>query len=130
MPIGQPAVYPDGYSPRRHRNHLSYVHGVVLIRRAALAPVLDLLRTCGCGAEAVLTARLARIDAPLAPERMPVHVPIVGRLWRQHAGGYHLAMTDADRARVQQAVGVKPQYLHVRAPAAPVPCAACAAPWK
>lgn len=58
-PIGQPSVWPGGYDQRRHRNHIfGFCHGVVLIRRAALAPAMPLLRRCGNGAEGILLARL------------------------------------------------------------------------
>ena len=127
-PIGQPSVWPGGYDQRRHRNHIfGFCHGVVLIRRAALAPAMPLLRCCGNGAEGILLARLAAIGAPMAPGHQPVHLPIVGRLWRQHPGQYHRAFSPADRAHGHRALGVDPQYLHVvrQAPRAEPPCVGC-----
>ena len=127
-PIGQPSVWPGGYDQRRHRNHIfGFCHGVVLIRRAALAPAMPLLRRCGNGAEGILLARLAAIGAPMAPGHQPVHLPIVGRLWRQHPGQYHRAFSPADRAHGHRALGIDPQYLHGSRQAS-APCATCGPP--
>ena len=134
MPIGQPNTQPSGYSARRHRNNLAgYVQGVVLIRRSAVVPVLGLLRQCGLEADGVLFAHLARLQVDLPTEGQPVHVPIVGRLWRQHANSHHV--TAPARARGQQLAGVVPQYLHVtrqtaRTSGAYAPCASCGPPRK
>lgn len=125
-PMGRPAIWPQGYDQRRHRNHPTYCQGVVLIRRAALAPVMHLLRQCGNGAEGVLLAHLAGVDVPQPAERQPVHVPIVGRLWRQHPAAYHRAYSAADRNR-NKVLGVEPQYLHV-VRARQAVCATCGPP--
>ena len=118
VPIGEPTVWPDGYDHRRHRNHMTYCHGVVLIRRAVLMPALGLLRACGVGADGVLLGHLARVHSPLPPDALPVHVPIVGRLWRQHQRNYHRTYSASARARDQRLLGVTPQYLHItQAPA-------------
>ena len=104
-----------------------FCHGVVLIRRAALAPAMPLLRRCGNGAEGILLARLAAIGAPMAPGHQPVHLPIVGRLWRQHPDQYHRAFSPADRAHGHRALGIDPQYLHGSRQAS-APCATCGPP--
>ncbi|WP_123812210.1 hypothetical protein [Ottowia oryzae] len=128
-PIGRAAVWPEGYDQRRHRNYTgAYCHGVVLIRRSVLAPALPALRACHVGAEGVLLAHLAGVHAPIPPGREPVHLPIVGRFWREHRQAVHHTFTPADRARNSRALGFEPQYLHTprRPPAAP--CATCGPP--
>lgn len=118
IPIGEPTVWPDGYNQRRHRNHLTYCHGVVLFRRETLMPALGLLRDCLTGADGVLAAHLARVHYPLSPEDLPIHVPIVGRLWRQHQHNGHRTYSASARSHDQRLLGVTPQYLHItRAPA-------------
>jgi len=113
-PLGVPRVWTGPYDAQRHRNALQmYCHGVVLIRRALCMAALPLLRQCGMGADGVLLAHLAQPHAPLPASERPVHVPIVGRLWRQHPGGYHHAYTAAERERHQRLAGVTPQYLHI-----------------
>lgn len=117
QPLGEPIVWPDGYDQRRHRNRLQgYCHGVVLMRRELCAQALPLLRQCGNGADGVLMSHLARPHAPLSADEYPVHVPIVGRLWRQHPGGYHHQYTQAEHARHQRLAGVTPQYLRITTP--------------
>lgn len=77
-----PHVWPYGYSPRAHVRHGTHVHGVKLYRRELVAPLLDGIRAAGLACEFYLDLALAKpwnADAP-----RPVHVPIVGRLWRQH----------------------------------------------
>ena len=129
MPIGQPQVWPQGYDQRRHRNYPgAYCHGVVLIRRSALPPVLPALRACHIGAEGVMLAHLAGVQAPIAPERRPVHLPIVGLLWRDHPGAVHYGYSAADQARNMRALGFAPQYLHGQPPQAREPCATCGPP--
>lgn len=131
-PVGLPSVWPEGYNQGRHRNNIfGFCHGVVLIRRRALASAMAMLRRCGNGAEGILLARLAAIGAPAASGRQPVHVPVVGRLWRQHAGQYHRAFGPADRAYGHRVLGVEPKYLHgtqqaVRQERAP--CRTCGPP--
>ena len=110
-PIGQPTVWPSGHDMRRHRNHPSYCHGIVLLRRELVMPVLGLLRESGIGADGVLTWRLANISG--APDSTPIHVPVVGRLWRQHRQQQHRTYSASDRARDQRLRGVMPQYLHI-----------------
>ena len=112
-PMGPPTIWPDGYDQRRHRNHPTYCHGVVLIRRAALVPAMGLLRQCGMGADGVLLTHLARPYEPLPQAQRPVHLPIVGRLWRQHPGAYHLSHNIAEYVRDQRLRGYTPQYLHL-----------------
>ena len=129
MPMGQPNLQPDGYSARRHRNNLAgYVHGVALIRRSALMPVLSVLNQCGIEADGVLFAHLAKLQTEQPSAGQPVHVPIVGRLWRQHENNYHRTFTAAARARGQQLSGVVPQYLHVSRQVRAAPCASCGPP--
>ena len=127
-PIGAPAVRPSGYDQRLHRNNVhGYCHGVHVIRRGLIAPALPVLRACHLGAEGVFLAHVANVGAPVSAWARPVHVPMVGRLWRQHPGAAHHAYTGADRERNARALGLGPQYLHGGKPQAAAPCATCGA---
>lgn len=128
-PIGRARVLPHGYDQRMHRNHVQgYCHGVQLIRRSAIAAALVATRPCHIGAEGVFLAHVAQVGAPMPEWRRPVHLPIVGRLWRQHPGASHHAYTAADQARNQQLLGFAPQYLHGGQRQAPAPCLTCGPP--
>ena len=133
QPQGLPSVWQDGYNPRRHRNHPSYVHGVVLYRRTVVEPALALLSQCGNGADWLMSAHAARLHMGLSRDQWPVHIPIVGRLWRQHSGGYHKQYTATDRNHAMRLMGITPQYLHIAKPPSTQPqtpndCVGCGRP--
>jgi hypothetical protein len=70
------------YSAFLHAHSARHVHGLVVMRRSAVTPCLQRLRGLGIEAEWVLTRLLARQGRIL-------HLPIIGRHWRQHPGQYH-----------------------------------------
>lgn len=76
----EPVGYPDlsTYNAADHRLRPKHVHGLMVFRRAAVAPYLSEIATFARLPEWRLTTRIA--------ERWRVvKLPIVGRLWRQHA---------------------------------------------
>jgi hypothetical protein len=103
----RPHVWPEGYHPLRHVTNGQHVHGVKLYRRELVMPLLDGLRRAGLCCEFFLDLALAR---PWSKPRAawPVHVPIVGRLWRQHfrnGGNGSRQFTAADFDRMAQTLG-------------------------
>lgn len=127
-PLGEPDVWPEGYCPRRHQHQVRHVHGVVLYRRALVERALPLIERAGAGADWLLSLHLAQPSLPRPEDWRPVHVPIVGRLWRQHSGGAHRQFSAADRQSVARLSGITPQYLHVirQAPQSTAPpCLGC-----
>lgn len=70
------------YSAFQHAHAASHVHGLIVMRRAAVEPLLPRLLDLSLGAEWALTRLLAQRGAVL-------HLPIVGRHWRQHPKQYH-----------------------------------------
>ena len=99
----RPNVWPGGYSPFLHLTRGTHGHGVKLSRRELVMTVLtDMMRTGLC-CEFLLDYALARPHTNPAPSTWPVHVPMVGRLWRQHDhnGSKSFQVSDFDRmARV------------------------------
>ena len=137
--LGAPAVHPNGHDQRALRNSPSYVHGVIVARRALVMPALPLLErargTAGFLADWLLHLHLAAPHRQRPPGWEPVHVPVVGRLWRQHAGNAHRQIVPGDVAIVRRLAGVTPQYLHViasaraaRSATAGTDCPSCGAP--
>lgn len=126
-PLGEPDVWPEGYCTRRHVHQVRHVHGVVLYRRALVERALPLLERAGSGADWLLGLHLAQPHLSRPDDWRPVHVPIVGRLWRQHAGGQHRSFSAADRQSVARLSGITPQYLHVvrQSQKAGPPCVGC-----
>lgn len=128
QPQGDPDVWPEGYCPRRHQHQVRHVHGVVLYRRTLVERALPLLERAHAGADWLLGLHLAQPNLARPDDWRPVHVPIVGRLWRQHRGGLHREFTAADRAKAARLAGITPQYLHVirQAPQSTAPpCLGC-----
>ena len=85
LPIG-PNVQPGGYHPVSHIARATHVHGVKLYRRKQVVPLLEMMCSAGPCCEFMLD--LALVRPWLNPPKLawPVHVPVVGRLWRQHGG--------------------------------------------
>lgn len=78
----QHARRPHTYSRWQHANSASHVHGVIVMRREAVQreqPLLMAMHGCQIW---MMTQRLAQRGAVL-------HLPIVGRYWRQHASQAH-----------------------------------------
>jgi hypothetical protein len=93
-------VWTRGYDPLLHVCRGTHVHGVKLYRRDCVMPLLDAMRQSGQACEFFLDLAIVKPFAPLQPSAWPVHVPMVGRLWRQHdCNGYReFTKTDFDRA--------------------------------
>jgi len=87
-------VHPHGYSPKSHVKRGDHVHGVKLYRRALVEPLLDGIRDAGLCCEFYLDFALAKPWDRYAPR--PVHVPIIGRLWRQHEHNGHRKFRASD----------------------------------
>ena len=118
MPV-RANVWPGGYSPVTHVSKGQHVHGVKLYRRALVMPLLDGMRKSGMACEFYLDFALAK---PWEPEAVrPVHVPIVGRLWRQHGQNGSRQFSPADFDQVARCLGfdsmatLKAQVREVRA---------------
>lgn len=61
----------------------------MLYRRELVAPHLEKLARCGIPAEHMLSMAIAEPWYEKPKEARPVHLPIVGRLWRWHGRNYH-----------------------------------------
>jgi len=95
-------VWPGGYDSRLHLTKGQHVHGVKLYRRNLVMPLLDRMLTAGLCCEFFLDYALAR---PFEDAPRPVHVPIVGRLWRQHPHNGSKKFTVAHFDQMAQALG-------------------------
>lgn len=111
LALGAPQHAPRGYSQRSHRNSPMHVHGVVLYRRASVAPVLHRLVGCGWLSHYLLSLLVARPNVPQPAASLPVHVPLVGRLWRQHGSNASKRTTAADMQLVRDISGIAPAYI-------------------
>ena len=109
--MGAPSLAARGYSQRSHRNNAMHVHGVMLFRRERVTPVLPRLVGCGWLSHYLLSLLVARPDVPQAPGSLPVHVPLVGRLWRQHAANASKRTTKADMRKVRDTCGIDASYV-------------------
>lgn len=77
-------VWSGGYDPVLHVCRTLHVHGVKLYRRELVMPVLEKMRQAGQCCEFLLDFELAKPWANTNRSTWPIHVPVVGRLWRQH----------------------------------------------
>ncbi len=86
------------YSPWQHAHRPDLVHSLILMRRSAMDVVVDDISDMDTFYDWMLSLRLAQMG-PV------IHLPIVGRYWRQHPGQAHLRnhSRDADRIRAWQA---------------------------
>ncbi|RYF53099.1 MAG: hypothetical protein EOO27_27010 [Comamonadaceae bacterium] len=109
--LGAPTLAARGYSQRSHRNSAMHVHGVILYRRACVAPLLPRLATCGWLSHYLLSLLVARPDLAQPAGRLPVHVPLVGRLWRQHGANASKGTTARDMQMVRDLSGVSAAYI-------------------
>lgn len=70
------------YSAFQHAHSASHVHGLIVMRRSAVEPVLPRITDLDAGADWLLTRLVARQGSVL-------HLPLVGRHWRQHPNQHH-----------------------------------------
>lgn len=70
------------YSAFHHAHSASHVHGLIVMRRSAVDPVLTRIADLDAGADWLLTRLVARQGSVL-------HLPLVGRHWRQHPNQHH-----------------------------------------
>jgi hypothetical protein len=70
------------YSAFQHAHSASHVHGLIVMRRSAVDPVLTRIADLDAGADWLLTRLVASRGGVL-------HLPLVGRHWRQHPNQHH-----------------------------------------
>ena len=75
----------SAYSAFQHAHSASHVHGLIVMRRSAVEPVLSRIERIHDVPEWPLTRALAATGGVL-------HLPIVGRHWRQHPEQHHLSL--------------------------------------
>ncbi|MFN3595476.1 MAG: hypothetical protein ACK4TK_12480 [Thiobacillaceae bacterium] len=73
------------YSALQHAHCASHVHGLIVMRRSAVEPLLGRIERIHDVPEWPLTRALAAAGGVL-------HLPIVGRHWRQHPDQHHLKL--------------------------------------
>lgn len=106
----RPHVWAGGYDPISHVCKGVHVHGVKLFRREVVMPLLDKMREAGPCCEFLLDLAIVKPWEPhksvqLPPSTWPVHVPMVGRLWRQHRDNGFRDFQPADFERMAQVLG-------------------------
>lgn len=116
----RPHVWAGGYDPISHVCKGVHVHGVKLYRREIVMPVLDMMRKAGQCCEFLLDLAIAKPwvnqskSGPVTAENSavinqrtnaPVHVPMVGRLWRQHSHNGFRTFGKEDFDRMAQVLG-------------------------
>ena len=102
---GRPHIWPGGYSPLSHVRKGQHVHGVKLYRRELVMPLLDGMRGAGLCCEFFLDYRLAKPWVRQPEAAWPVHVPMVGRLWRWHPEQGSKSFKTADFDQMARALG-------------------------
>lgn len=70
------------YSAFQHAHSASHVHALIVMRRSAVEPVLPRIADLDAGADWRLTRLVARRGGVL-------HLPLIGRHWRQHPNQHH-----------------------------------------
>lgn len=101
----RPNVWPNGYDPVLHACRGTHVHGVKLYRREQVEPHLQAMRTVGQACEFYLDMAIVKPYTNPSSDAWPVHVPIVGRLWRQHDSNGSRQFSRGDFDRMAQALG-------------------------
>lgn len=98
-------IWPDGYEPALHIARATHVHGVKLYRRSCITPFLAPMRSVGQACEFFLDLALVKpwVNPPKA--QWPVHVPMVGRLWRQHDHNGSRSFSKDDFTKAAKALG-------------------------
>jgi hypothetical protein len=79
------------YSAFQHAHSASHVHGLIVMRRDDVAAVAGLVHQQDPTPEWTLTRMLARRGGV-------IHVPVIGRHWRQHPGQFHRRIKGAFHA--------------------------------
>ncbi|WP_019561991.1 hypothetical protein [Caldimonas manganoxidans] len=85
------------YSAFQHAHSASHVHGLIVMRRCAVEPLLPRLFDLRLRAEWALTRMLSQRGSVL-------HLPIVGRHWRQHPRQVHRTADPAVARRIRQTI--------------------------
>lgn len=98
-------VWPNGYDPALHICRATHVHGVKLYRRAKVMPLLESMRSVGQACEFYLDLAIAKPYENPPRTEWPVHVPMVGRLWRQHDNNGSRSFSQDDFKKAAQALG-------------------------
>jgi hypothetical protein len=75
------------YNRCEHLNSASHVHGVIVMRRALVERCLNDIRPLNVLADWAMSLLLAKLGPAL-------HVPVIGRDWRQHAAQGHAGAND------------------------------------
>ena len=101
----RPNIWKSGYDPFLHLTRGTHVHGVKLYRRELVMPVLDNMKAAGVCCEFLLDYVLAKPYANPPPVTWPIHVPMVGRLWRQHDHNGSKRFQDSDFDRMAVVLG-------------------------
>lgn len=86
------------YSRWQHANSASHVHGLIVMRRSAVQEVLDKLLVLESRVEWTLSLLVAQRGGVL-------HLPIVGRHWRQHPQQSHRTGDPHALRRMRQTSG-------------------------
>jgi uncharacterized membrane protein len=76
------AVRRLSYSRWQHATSASHVHGLIVMRRSAVEAVIDKITDLNNFAEWMLTLLVAKRGSV-------IHLPIIGRHWRQHPQQVH-----------------------------------------
>ncbi len=85
------------YSAFQHAHSASHVHGLIVMRRAVVEAVLDATTDIHPMADWLLTRLVVRRGAVL-------HLPIVGRHWRQHPRQVHRTADPEVVRRIRQTI--------------------------
>ncbi len=101
----KPHMWARGYDPISHVCKGVHVHGVKLYRREFVMRALHGLREAGQCCEFLLDLAIAEPWTNPAPSIRPMHVPIVGRLWRQHSHNGYKLFTKHEFDRMAQVLG-------------------------
>lgn len=91
------AVRRLAYSRWQHAHSASHVHGLIVMRRVAVEAVLAVTTDIHPMADWLLTRLVARRGAVL-------HLPIVGRHWRQHPRQVHRTASPEVVRRIRHAI--------------------------
>ena len=89
------------YSRQQHVNSASHVHGLIVMRRCAVEAVLQETIDINKFSDWLLTLLVAKGGEVL-------HLPIIGRHWRQHPGQSHRMGDPEAVRRVRQSLDLSP----------------------
>lgn len=89
------------YSRRQHANCASYVHGLIVMRRCAVEAVLKETTDINNFSDWLLTLLVAKGGEVL-------HLPIIGRHWRQHSRQSHRMGDPEAVRRIRQSLDLSP----------------------